>query len=54
LKVRYHAGVVSAEQMFVRAWLEDDSHRLYQLRPKLKQGGVVKVSPTGKFMVRDE
>ena len=50
LKVRYHESVVSSEEVFLRAWLEDDAHELFQLRAELKQGGVVKASATGKFM----
>jgi acyl-coenzyme A thioesterase PaaI-like protein len=54
LRVRYHGGVVGAEESLVRAWLEDDSHGLFQLRAELAQGGVVKASATGKFMTRHE
>jgi acyl-coenzyme A thioesterase PaaI-like protein len=54
LRVRYHAAVVGAEESLLRAWLEDDSHDLFQLRAELAQGGVVKVSATGKFMIRHE
>jgi acyl-coenzyme A thioesterase PaaI-like protein len=54
LKVRYHAEVGAAEELQVRAWLEDDSHGLYQLRAELKQGGEVKAAATGKFMTRHE
>lgn len=50
LKVRYHASVVAAETVSIRAWLEDDSHGLYQLRAELVQGGAVKAGATGKFM----
>ena len=50
LKVRYHAGVVAAEEASLRAWVEDGSHGLFQLRAKLTQGGVDKASATGKFM----
>jgi acyl-coenzyme A thioesterase PaaI-like protein len=39
LKVRYHESVQGAEVVFVRAWLEDDSHGLYPLRSELRQGG---------------
>lgn len=54
LKVRCHASVVAAEEMVVRAWLDDDSHRLYRLRAELRQGCAVKASATGKFMMRNE
>jgi acyl-coenzyme A thioesterase PaaI-like protein len=54
LGVRYHAGVVGAEELLLRAWLEDDSHGLFQLRAELKQGGEVKASATGKFMLSHE
>jgi acyl-coenzyme A thioesterase PaaI-like protein len=54
LKVRYHAEVKAAEESQLRAWLEDDSHGLYQLRAELKQGGELKASATGKFMTRHE
>jgi acyl-coenzyme A thioesterase PaaI-like protein len=50
LKVRYHEGVEASEEVFLRAWLEDDTHELFQLRADLKQGGAVKASATGKFM----
>jgi len=50
LRVRYRAGVASTEKTLLRAWLEDDSHGLFQLRAELKQGGKVKASATGKFM----
>ena len=50
LKVRYHKSVAASEEVFLRAWLEDDAHELFQLRAELKQGGVVKASATGKFM----
>jgi acyl-coenzyme A thioesterase PaaI-like protein len=49
LKVCYHAGVAAAEETLLRAWLEDDSHGLFQLRAELRQGGTVKASATGKF-----
>ena len=52
LKVRYHASVVAAETVSIRAWFEDDSHGLYQLRAELVQDGTVKASATGKFMER--
>jgi acyl-coenzyme A thioesterase PaaI-like protein len=52
LKVRYHAGVKAAETVTVRAWLEEESHGLYQLRAKLTQGSTVKASATAKFMER--
>jgi len=54
LRVRYHAGVAAAEETLLRAWLEDDSHGLYQLRAELAQGGTVKASAAGKFMMRHE
>jgi hypothetical protein len=50
LKVRYHAGVASSEEMSLRAWLESDDHGLFRLRAELAQGGVVKASATAKFM----
>ena len=52
LKVRYHASVAAAEEVRLRAWLEDDSHGLYQLRAELTQGGTVKASATGKFLLQ--
>jgi len=54
LMVRYHAGVVGAEESLLRAWVEDESHRWFQLRAELKQGGEVKASATGKFMLNHE
>ena len=50
LKVRYHAGVVAAEDASLQAWVEDDAYGLFQLRAELRQGGTVKASATGKFM----
>ena len=54
LRVRYHAPVLAAEEVLLRAWLEDDSHGLYQLRAELKQSGAVKANASGKFMMRHE
>lgn len=54
LKVRYHSSVAAADEVSVRAWLEDDSHVLYQLRAELMQGDAVKAHATGKFMMRHE
>ena len=54
LKVRYHAGIGSAEEMLVRAWLENQSHGLYRLRAELVQCGKRKASAMGKFMIRHE
>lgn len=50
LTVRYHERVAASEEVFLRAWLEDDAHGLYQLRAELTQGGVVKAGAIGKFM----
>jgi acyl-coenzyme A thioesterase PaaI-like protein len=50
LKVRYHERVAASEEVWLRAWLEDDAHELFQLRAELKQGGALKASATGKFM----
>jgi hypothetical protein len=50
LKVRYHAGVVAAEESLMRAWVEDDTSGLFQLRAELGQTGTLKASATGKFM----
>jgi acyl-coenzyme A thioesterase PaaI-like protein len=50
LNVRYHAAIASAEEVSLRAWLEDSCHGLFQLRAELSQTGVVKASATGKFM----
>ncbi len=54
LKVRHHAGVEAAEESQLRAWLENESHGLYQLRAELNQRGLVKASATGKFILRHE
>jgi acyl-coenzyme A thioesterase PaaI-like protein len=54
LKVRYHAGVASSEEVRLSAELVDTSHGLFQLAASLTQGGVVKASATGKFMVPHE
>lgn len=51
LRVRYHAGVASAEEISLRAWLEKSSRGLFELRAELAQGGAVKASATGKFML---
>jgi acyl-coenzyme A thioesterase PaaI-like protein len=50
LNVRYHAGIASAEEVSLRAWLEDNSSGIFHLRAELRQGGTVKASATGKFM----
>lgn len=50
LRVRYHVGVAAAEEARLRAWLEDETHGLFQLRAELTQSGSVKASATGKFM----
>lgn len=52
LRVRYHAGVDAADTVTVRAWLEDESHGLYQLQAELMQAGIAKASATGKFMTK--
>jgi acyl-coenzyme A thioesterase PaaI-like protein len=54
LRVRYHAGVAGAEELSLRAWLEDSSHGLFQLRAELSQTGAIKASATGKFMTRHD
>ena len=54
LKVRYHESVAAAEEVSVHARLEDDSHGLYQMRAELTQGGKIKASATGKFMMQHE
>jgi acyl-coenzyme A thioesterase PaaI-like protein len=54
LKVRYHAGVAAAEESLLRAWLEDSTRELFQLRAELSQDGAVKASATGKFMLSHE
>ncbi len=54
LKVRYHVSVAAAEEVSVHARLEDDAHGIYQLRAELTQGGTVKASATGKFMMQHE
>lgn len=54
LKVRYHESVQAAEEVAIRAWLEDDARGLYQLRSELRQDGKTKVSGSAKFMMRHE
>jgi acyl-coenzyme A thioesterase PaaI-like protein len=54
LKVRYHAGVAAAEETLLRAWLENGSHGLFQLRAELSQAGAIKASAAGKFMTRHD
>ena len=50
LNVRYHAGVVAAEESLLRAWVEDDTSGLFQLRAELRQSSTLKASASGKFM----
>lgn len=50
LNVRYHASVVSAEEILLRAWLQDRGHGLFQMRAELTQGGALKATATAKFM----
>ena len=54
LNVRYRSGVNTSEETRVRAWLEDSRHNLHQLQAELTQGGAVKATATGKFMMSDE
>jgi acyl-coenzyme A thioesterase PaaI-like protein len=54
LNIRYHAGVSAAERTSLRAWMTDSSHGLFQLQAELAQGGVVKASAAGKFMLSHE
>jgi len=54
LSVRYHASVGGAEESLLRAWVEDESHGLFQLRAELSQGGAVKATANGKFMLHHE
>lgn len=54
LRVRYHASVPATDEMLVRAWLDNDSHDLYQLHAELAQCGVVKASAKAKFMLRHD
>jgi acyl-coenzyme A thioesterase PaaI-like protein len=50
LNVRYHASVASAEEVLLRAWLQDRGHGLFQMRAELTQDGTLKASATAKFM----
>ena len=54
LEVRYLDRVAAAEEVRLRAWLEDDARELFQLRAELTQGGAVKAHATGKFMRQHE
>ncbi len=54
LKVRYRERVVAAEEVILRAWLEDEAHGLFQLRAELTQGGTLKASAAGKFVNQHE
>ena len=54
LRVRYHERVAASDEVFLRAWLEDDAHSLFQLRAELTQGDRVKASAAGKFMNQHE
>jgi acyl-coenzyme A thioesterase PaaI-like protein len=50
LKVRYYAGVAAAEEAQLRAWLENETHGLFQLRAELTQNNSLRATATGKFM----
>ena len=50
LRVRYRTAVAGAEESLLRAWVEDDTSGLFQLRAELGQAGTLKASATGKFM----
>lgn len=50
LQVRYLAPVMSAEPADIRAWLESSRHGLFQLRGEIRQGGIVKVRASSKFV----
>jgi acyl-coenzyme A thioesterase PaaI-like protein len=54
LSVRYRAAVAGAEELLLQAWVEDDSHGLFLLCAELSQGGAVKATATGKFMLNHE
>jgi acyl-coenzyme A thioesterase PaaI-like protein len=54
LTVRYHGGVAAGEPVFVRAWLEEESHGLCRLRAELRQTGAIKTSAVGKFLLQRE
>jgi acyl-coenzyme A thioesterase PaaI-like protein len=51
LRVRYHAEVAVADALTVRAQLESSHHGLLELRAEIQQGGQVKASAQGKFIV---
>ena len=51
LKVRYLQPVMASAEVQVRAWLENESHGLFQLRAELRQSGNIKASATGKFLI---
>jgi hypothetical protein len=52
--VRYHASVTAFEKASLRAWMKEKAHGLFQLHAELTQGGMVKASATGKFMLSHE
>jgi acyl-coenzyme A thioesterase PaaI-like protein len=50
LKVRYHMEVKAAEEVILRAWLEDCCHGLFRMQAELIQGGRVKASASARFI----
>jgi uncharacterized protein (TIGR00369 family) len=52
LTVRFRRPVVTGEVATVRAWVERSSHRLHLLRAEVLQGGAVKASGLGRFVVQ--
>lgn len=54
LAVRYRASVIAAEGSSLRAWLENESHGLFQLQSQLVQNREIKATALGKFLIRHE
>jgi acyl-coenzyme A thioesterase PaaI-like protein len=54
LKVRYREPVSASDEAQLRAWLENTTHGLFQLRAELTQNDVVKASAAAKFLKRHE
>lgn len=54
LTVRYRQAVAAEEIVTVRAWLEQSTSRLLQLRAELLQNDILKAAATAKFMPKTE
>ena len=52
LHVRYRHPVTSGEPCALRAWIERSSSPLFTLRAELRQANQLRVTATGKFMIK--